>query len=363
MKKIKLLLLSGFLGAGKTTLMLSAANHLRSKGLNVACVTNDQGQQLVDSKMVQHKQFPILEINGGCFCCRFEDLTDEINQIISENEPDVIIAEAVGSCTDIVATVIKPLKAFHGNRLQLAPLTVVVDPRRLGEMYQQTTNFAEEITYVFRKQLEEAQCLVLNKVDLMEEDDIAYLRKQLNKDFTGIPCVTLSAIKDDGASNWLNQVLHVSNSVDKSLIIDYDIYAQGEAKLGWLNTSMELYGNIKDAQSLVNTIMLELIKRFKEIDAEIAHLKLWAEDEKRSIKLSAVRNLDIPIFFDIHSNNWDSNKLELLINARINAETDHLKQIVEDTIHLVHKEFNLEVIIKEFDCFKPSRPVPTYRMA
>src|SRR5690606_38577914 len=123
----------------------------------------------------------------------------------------------------------------------------------------------------------------------------ASLKEKLNKEFTDVECVTLSAIKDDGISDWLNHILNISNIIDKTLEIDYDIYAEGEAKLGWLNTSMELNVDITDAQSLVNNIMLELIKRFKEIEAEIAHLQLWAEDENRSIKLSTVTYFDIPI--------------------------------------------------------------------
>ena len=70
---------------------------------------------------------------GGCFCCRFSDLMDSAERLRA-HEPDVILAEPVGSCIDISATVLQPIKRYYGDRYRLAPFTVLVDPQRAHEL-------------------------------------------------------------------------------------------------------------------------------------------------------------------------------------------------------------------------------------
>jgi len=67
------------------------------------------------------------EVSGGCFCCRFSDLMDA-SDALRAHQPDVIFAEPVGSCIDLSATIMQPLKAYHRETYRLAPLTVLIDP-------------------------------------------------------------------------------------------------------------------------------------------------------------------------------------------------------------------------------------------
>src|SRR5215831_82268 len=100
--------IGGFLGAGKTTLILTATRILQNRGLRVAVILNDQGDELVDTHLVQQSGIACDQVTGGCFCCRFPDLLDAAARLLAW-QPDVIFAEAVGSCTDIVATTVRPL--------------------------------------------------------------------------------------------------------------------------------------------------------------------------------------------------------------------------------------------------------------
>ena len=67
------IMIGGFLGAGKTTSIQAFAEHLDAQGVKVGLITNDQGAGLVDSAIGRSKQFPVEEISGGCFCCKFEN--------------------------------------------------------------------------------------------------------------------------------------------------------------------------------------------------------------------------------------------------------------------------------------------------
>ncbi|NBP81810.1 cobalamin biosynthesis protein P47K, partial [bacterium] len=107
-------MIGGFLGAGKTTSILQFAQWLTDRGLKVGLVTNDQGGSLVDTALASAHDLPVEEIVGGCFCCRFNSLVEAADSLVGEAAPDVLIAEPVGSCTDLVATVSLPLEQIYG---------------------------------------------------------------------------------------------------------------------------------------------------------------------------------------------------------------------------------------------------------
>lgn len=99
---------------------------------------------------------------GGCFCCRFSDLVEAAQQLNAYN-PEVIFAEPVGSCVDLSATIVQPLRFLDHDTFRVAPLTVLLDPRMIesfnrGEMHQ-------DIDFLFRHQKAEADLLCLTKVD------------------------------------------------------------------------------------------------------------------------------------------------------------------------------------------------------
>ncbi len=128
------IMVGGFLGAGKTTAMLRLAEHLTQRGQRVGLITNDQSQGLVDTSIVASNGYPVEEITGGCFCCRFNSLTDAADRLTRDARPDVFLAEPVGSCTDLRATVQYPLRRLYGDDYRVAPLSVLVDPMRAARM-------------------------------------------------------------------------------------------------------------------------------------------------------------------------------------------------------------------------------------
>ena len=216
------MLVGGFLGAGKTTLILAAARELQRRGLRSAMVWNDQGKDLVDSRYAALSGMRSGEVTGGCFCCRLSELIDAIGDLRAY-APDVIFAEPVGSCTDLSATVLRPLLEYS-DTYQLSPLTVLVDPFRARSMLEADAD--PDMRFLFDKQLQEADLVCFTKSDLYPE----YPE-------TASPHVRqISAKTGQGVAAWLNEVLSGAIATgDQSLVIDYSEYARAEAALAWLN--------------------------------------------------------------------------------------------------------------------------------
>src|SRR6266516_1814522 len=168
--KARYIMIGGFLGAGKTTTVVRLAQHLIDQGLKVGLITNDQGSELVDTAMLRSRGFATEEIPGGCFCCRFNSLVDAARKLTVATRPDVFIAEPVGSCTDLVATVTYPLRRIYGSQFTVAPLSVLVDPIRALRILEveEGGRFSDKVRYIYLKQIEEADLLVINKAELLD---------------------------------------------------------------------------------------------------------------------------------------------------------------------------------------------------
>src|SRR6266513_971299 len=180
-------MIGGFIGPGKTTAIAAFAQRLARQGLSVGLITNDQGTNLVDTAMLRAQGFVAEEISGGCFCCRFNSLVDAANKLTEQSRPDVFIAEPVGSCTDLVATVTYPLRRLYGDNFTVAPVSVLADPIRALRVFglEKGGSFSEKVIYIYNKQLEEADLIVLSKSDLLETARLEQLAKAITNEFPG----------------------------------------------------------------------------------------------------------------------------------------------------------------------------------
>ena len=218
--------MGGFLSAGKTTLLLAAAELLRKRGMRPAVILNDQSADLVDTSIAKLYGREARDVTGGCFCCRFSDLVSAIKQLRVQS-PDVIFAEPVGSCTDISATIMQPLQEYR-DAWRLAPYTVLVDPSKAETLFG--VNGDKDQAFLFSKQIEEADLICFTKAD----------RFPSAPNLFGDQIRSISAKTGAGVTEWLDEVTSDSLPVGSKLLeIDYEEYARAEAALTWLNVRAE----------------------------------------------------------------------------------------------------------------------------
>jgi len=238
---ITLVPLTGFLGSGKTTLLITAAIAMQRTGRRVAVITNDQGAQLVDTDLARSGLDEVAEVAGGCFCSRFEDLAALVLDLEASGRVDTVIAEAAGSCTDMQAGVVRPLRRYHGDRVTVAPLTAVVDPLRLDLFSRMSARAPEsELAYLHDRQLAEADVLALNKVDLLGPERAAKFEARLAADHPHAAVVPCSAASGLGVDELLRAWKRGPAAPERDTDVDYTRYAAAESALSWMNQSFEV---------------------------------------------------------------------------------------------------------------------------
>ena len=103
--RTRMLVLGGYLGAGKTTLAVNLAKTLKERrDKSVAIIMNDQGDVLVDTEYSKDSGFDTCDIMGGCFCTNFDKFVSSARTLVNSGKPDVIIAEPIGTSTNIMSS-------------------------------------------------------------------------------------------------------------------------------------------------------------------------------------------------------------------------------------------------------------------
>jgi hypothetical protein len=341
-----LALVGGFLGAGKTTLILRAARVLQGRGLRAAVITNDQDSALVDTMQAEAHELRTREVAGGCFCCRFSDLMDAADGLRAYS-PDVIFAEPVGSCVDLAATILQPLQAAWLDRYRLAPLTVLVDPEMARRVYREEAG--ADIGFLFRNQVAEADLLCVTKSDRYAGE-------------AGLPFPAdyrLSAVTGEGVEQWLGEVFDSKRVVGAHLLdVDYGRYAEAEAALAWLNLDARI--RMSDALSpaaVAGSLLDELDRALTEAGMAIAHLKVFDRAPTGFVKAAICANGDEPApEGDLIAS--PAGRHELVVNLRALGEPERLKSIVAESLGRIPGR----VDVRHLRAFRPPPPVPEHRV-
>lgn len=358
-EKTKIILVGGFLGSGKTTMLRRLAAMFAEKQMTAGLITNDQAADLVDTALLTQYGNETREVSGSCFCCNFPGFAGAVESLYQQGHPDVIVCEPVGSCTDLSATILQPLKDKYQTEFRLAPLSVLVDPKRLSDILNGgTSGLHESSAYIVRKQMEEADIIVINKSDLLTENEAQALKSKAEAAFPKAEVFCASALSGDGVSGWLDAVMKAETAGTHLTSVDYDIYAEGEAVLGWLNAAVSITGET-DWEAFAEDYLRILSDVFSGKDAAIGHLKLLIQGkDKNGCVLANLTGASDPI--RVSSDGSVSSPVSMTINARVQMKPDDLNTCVFDCLDQTADRHTVSYITDSSECLKPGRPSPTY---
>ncbi len=366
MAQARYVMVGGFLGAGKTTAILKLAERLRAEGHRPGLITNDQSVGLVDTALLGAHGLPVEEITGGCFCCRFNSLLEAARNLAQEARPDVFLAEPVGSCTDLKATVSYPLRRMYGDDYSVAPLSVLVDPVRAMRVLGLSPGkgFSEKVTYIYLKQLEEAELIVINKCDLLTAGRLDALADALRRRFPGAKVLHVSARQGTNLDAWLDAICSGEPAGGASMEVDYDTYAEGEALLGWMNCTAAVSADAPfDGNAFLKDLTAHLHGSLTAAPAEVAHLKMtFAPEEGRDLAvLNLLRNDSAPEPSHVLPRPVTGG--ELIVNLRAEVDPDFLREAMASALREVAATAAVSAEVEHLDAFRPGRPTPTHCLA
>ena len=364
-KPVKLIFVGGFLGSGKTTALAGLAKRLIQKNRRVGIITNDQTENLVDTvivrEMLSELGVPVEEVAKGCFCCKFDELINQMEKILA-HDPDVLMGEPVGSCTDFVAAVANPIKIHYKDAFKFAPFSTMVDPDRVRELLleETRTTFPEEVSYLYKKQLEEADIIVLNKIDSISKQETERLVSVISKAYPEKTVTAVSAREGEGMDDWLEDLLSGRPGANTVLRqIDYDRYARAEAVLGWLNAAIMLNARDSfDATEFSRKLALRLQEAFKEENAGIGHLKFLITSGGKTMWTN-VTNLTAEPLMSVEPLGSLS-RGTLILNARVRLDPEDLEKMVKQILDGLFEETDIRSEEVDFQCFSPAYPEPPY---
>jgi len=273
----------------------------------------------------------------------------------------------VGSCTDLVATVVEPLRQLHGDRYEVGPLAVLLKPEHgLKILRNQKLGFSPKAAYIFLKQIEEADVVAINKIDKLSVSEIRELIDLVGQRFPDKEVLAVSAREGAGFEELLTTLNGPSRHHREFMDVDYDIYAEGEAELGWLNCQVAFQSS-DSSKFALDELVLALVRTLRNLlveqDSEPAHLKVMGQSGSGTD--SAIANLvdsgtevELSLASEIRTG-----IAEVLINARVSAAPETLERLVEQAVNMTALTQQLMASISGMQRFRPGRPVPTHRMS
>jgi len=358
-RRIRFVMVGGFLGAGKTTALLRLARTYTERGLRVGIITNDQAEGLVDTLTFRDAGFTTEEIPSGCFCCHFEKLLEASGRLADGLHPDVILAEPVGSCTDLVNAVITPLRKLYTDRFEVAPYAVVLDPERALDALtgRGPQGFSSKVTYIYKMQQSEADIIAVNKVDRLTPVERETVMRLVRQHFPKAAHLGISARTGEGFEALAALIDDKGASGRHPVAVDYEVYTEGEAALGWLNARVQLTGNTPwDGDAALESLANQVHGSLVADGAEVAHFKMRLLDGAREAALHATSNargcevsrrLDTPLLDG-----------SLMLNLRAEAAPETLRRIVLEALEAVATKRDLVREIISLEAFAPSPPLP-----
>lgn len=177
--RVPALIVSGYLGSGKTTLVGHLLAQAQAEGVRLAIVSNEFGDTGIDRALLDAGQDGFVELDGGCVCCRLSDvLSETLETILTQVRPDRLVLETSGVALPgevVVQFWREPLRSLVSDEV----VVVVVDAAHLRE-----TDALEE---TFLEQIEAADLLLLNKCDLVDEAALPRLEARLAELSSGQP--------------------------------------------------------------------------------------------------------------------------------------------------------------------------------
>ncbi|ARQ06304.1 Metal chaperone YciC [Macrococcoides canis] len=277
-KKMKIIILSGFLGSGKTSLLLNLLKMNNDEHHSkIAILMNEPGGFNVDSKIIG-EETPYNELLNGCICCDLKhDVAVQISDLYHRYHPDYVIIEATGvahpveiydACTDPVLTRIA----------DVYNITTIVDAKRFLERFKYT----ETTRRLMEEQVKYADIVIVNKMDTAEDDErieVMHQLLQINARAemieTSFSKIDINLLEHKGSEQHAHVHMHHGIS---SVVYTFKGPIDSRAFVRWLtqlpDSVLRVKGFIKFRENKEQTILFQYAYGIPQYEEESMNLPL-----------------------------------------------------------------------------------------
>ncbi|MCR5583056.1 MAG: GTPase (G3E family) [Eggerthellaceae bacterium] len=358
----KYVIVSGFLGSGKTTAMIALARAFNKRlqeqdePSKAAIIANDLGaKNLVDADYTRTADVPIDEIAGDCICYVTEDLVYRINRHATAGA-SIVLSDIPGCGVGALNHVYVALDNDYHGQYDLLPLTCLVDPIRLRMILPQREDIhlPEEMRFLLNAQLAEADLIVLNKCDLIDdaerEADVAFIKKA----YPNTPVMAISARTGEGIDELADYLLsHEATAQPRDLGTDTEEFDAAESKMCWYNRRFfaeERNGADIDFNQVIEDFMEGIREGLIEARRNVPHLKLFAAGMEGDFVKCSIVDVDNDLEFERTLQHAYSG-IAIVVNARAVCESETFGDIVEEAMDAIKAKHNLKCRVIFTECF------------
>ncbi|MDD3715678.1 MAG: GTP-binding protein [Candidatus Marinimicrobia bacterium] len=313
-----LYLVSGFLGSGKTTLIIRLSKFLMEKGKKIAVVTNDQGKYLVDTAFVNAENIPAVDVQSGCYCTNYPDLLRQLEYLQKKIDPDIVFAEAIGSSANLSGTVGAAL--LQTNDFRAKALITLADARlMLRRVKGEPLPFSENVKAVYDSQINESDCLIINKIDLLTKADISVLQQEIPRHFSTDNSRFISAFCRRDLQELFEHLSRIRSSALRNAAPDPQLKSEAFRNLKWYEQQFELE-DPNDVHDALLTRLKDMLNSFEKQAFRIIRFKCLVRTREQNHYSFDISPSD-PLSWKILLRDLHSTKASVLINARLLRET------------------------------------------
>ncbi len=358
----KYMIVSGFLGSGKTTTMIAMARNINKRLQDAgqeghsAIIANDLGaKNLVDADYTRTADVAINEITGDCICYVTEDLVSHIDRLANDGA-NIVISDIPGCGVGALNHVYVTLTEDYPGKYDLLPLVCLVDPIRLRMILPEKADIhlPEEMRFVLNAQLAEADVIVLNKCDLIDEAereaDLAFIRAA----YPDTPVMAMSARTGEGVDAVVDYALaHQAPAEWRDLGTDSDEFDSAEAQMCWYNRRFfaeERDGKNIDFNAVIEDFMEAIREGLIEARRNVPHLKLFAAGEGDDFVKCSIVGIDYDLEFE-RKLDHEYSGIAIVVNARAVCESETFGDIAEDAMDAIKSKYNLKCRVIFTECF------------
>jgi G3E family GTPase len=182
---MRLLLITGFLGSGKTTLIIKLAQAATARAKRVAIVVNEIGEIGIDDRLMRQLELNVWELVNGCICCTLSgDLVTTLQKLDANYAPDLVIVEPSGAADP--KNILSALPYYRGRPLEGLYTATIVDPLRVQML-------VEVLTPLITSQIQHADLILISKRDLASPAEIEAARQAAQEHNPGARVMTIDA--------------------------------------------------------------------------------------------------------------------------------------------------------------------------